>query len=412
MDSEIVQDKDCRNVKVKLYPNASQREVLARWQGIAVFVWNLCLEQREDYARKRRLFGTDVYRTTKAPNYFSQGPELTAAKEFAPWIREAPADMLGTVMRTLDRAYQGFFKSLTKPGKIKVGRPRFKRRSDSISLKLRGFKSAHFVVHGRSLRVKFGNGLGWVKARGNLDLRGGKVATIALKREFDGWYATICVTSPAVHREPTGIGSVGVDLGIAQTVTLSTGQHYNLPEKMKRLMDRKKVLQRRMKRKKRGSANSRKAYARIAKLDAVVARMRNSFAHEVSTDVARRFDTVVVEDLNLTKMTKSAKGTAEAPGKNVAAKSGLNRELLNSGLGMIRVKLEEKSKKFGAQFVKVCPKYTSQACNSCGHVSIHNRKTQESFACVKCGHTDNADVNAAKNIRDKGIESTTAKKAA
>jgi transposase len=94
-------------------------------------------------------------------------------------------------------------------------------------------------------------------------------------------------------------------------------------------------------------------------------------------------------------MTRSAKGTAEAPGRNVAAKAGLNREIGKSGWGALVRRLEDKAP---GRVEKVPPAYTSQRCSACGHVAKENRESQAVFLCTACGYACNADVNAAKNI--------------
>jgi transposase len=111
----------------------------------------------------------------------------------------------------------------------------------------------------------------------------------------------------------------------------------------------------------------------------------------------------VKKNLKLRNMTKSAKGTADAPGKNVKQKSGLNREILNSGLYEIRRQLEYKTQRHKGMLLAVDPKFTSQMCSECGHVAKENRKSQAVFICSKCGFSANADVNAAINIKQRGI---------
>lgn len=105
-------------------------------------------------------------------------------------------------------------------------------------------------------------------------------------------------------------------------------------------------------------------------------------------------------------MTKSAKGTVDEQGKMVRQKSGLNRSLLNHGLFEFRRQLDYKTARHGSILTLVNPAYTSQTCSSCRHVSKDNRKTQAVFACVECGFSENADLNAAKNILNKGILNT------
>mgnify|MGYP003552270696 FL=1 len=101
-------------------------------------------------------------------------------------------------------------------------------------------------------------------------------------------------------------------------------------------------------------------------------------------------------------MTKSAKGTEEAPGKNVAAKSGLNRSILDQGWYEFKRQLKYKQEWAGGLVILVNPKNTSQTCSICSHTAAENRLSQSQFQCLVCGHTENADLNAAKNILAAG----------
>ena len=130
------------------------------------------------------------------------------------------------------------------------------------------------------------------------------------------------------------------------------------------------------------------------------ARRRTANTHQITTELTRSFKYIALENLKVKKMTASAKGTEEEPGKKVKQKSGLNRTVLNVSFYKIREQLLYKAKKSATVVKFVDPKGTSQTCNKCGHKSKANRKKQAQFKCTnpKCGHEDNADVNAAKNI--------------
>jgi transposase len=122
---------------------------------------------------------------------------------------------------------------------------------------------------------------------------------------------------------------------------------------------------------------------------------RKDWVEKTTTDLARRFDVIRVENLNVKGMTRSARGTVEKPGRNVAQKAGLNRGILKSGWGQLVTRLEQKAP---GRVEKVRAAYTSQTCNACKHIASQSRKSQAIFVCVACGHRANADVNAARNI--------------
>jgi putative transposase len=171
-----------------------------------------------------------------------------------------------------------------------------------------------------------------------------------------------------------------------------------LPQRIGRYERRMKRLQQSVSRKKRGSANRKKAVARLNACHSRVAAMRHDFLHQRTTELVRGHSLIAIEDLAVKNMTASAAGTLEAPGKNVRGKAGLNRTILRNGWSMARQMLEYKAAWSGVMLVAVSPAYTSQACSACGHRVAENRKTQAVFACVACGHHENADRNAAKNI--------------
>jgi putative transposase len=122
---------------------------------------------------------------------------------------------------------------------------------------------------------------------------------------------------------------------------------------------------------------------------------RKDWAEKASTGIARRFDLIRVEDLKIGNMTRSAKGTAGDPGRNVRAKAGLNREILRSGWGLLVRRLQDKAP---GRVQKVKPQFTSQRCSACGQVDADSRESQARFVCTACGYAGNADVNAARNI--------------
>ena len=137
-----------------------------------------------------------------------------------------------------------------------------------------------------------------------------------------------------------------------------------------------------------------------------IRQFRDNQTHHISSKITRDCGLIFVEDLKIPNMTKSAKGTTDKPGKNVSAKTGLNREILAQRWGDVRQKIAYKAQWRGGRMEEVSAAYTSQTCHACGYIDKANRKTQAKFKCVACGHEDNADVNAAKNILEKGLTGT------
>jgi putative transposase len=156
------------------------------------------------------------------------------------------------------------------------------------------------------------------------------------------------------------------------------------------------MLQQRLARAERGSNRRTRTKLAIAKLKARDADRRKDWVEKASTDIARRFDTIRIEELDVRAITRSARGTAEQPGVGVAQKRGLNRGISRSGWGLLAARLRHKA--FG-RVEQVPAAYTSQRCSACGHVAPGNRKSQAVFECEACtAGPCNADVNAARNI--------------
>ncbi|HDL9596335.1 TPA: transposase, partial [Escherichia coli] len=133
-----------------------------------------------------------------------------------------------------------------------------------------------------------------------------------------------------------------------------------------------------------------------------IANIRRDYLHKVTTTVSKNHAMIVIEDLKVSNMSKSAAGTVSQPGRNVRAKSGLNRSILDQGWYEMRRQLEYKQLWRGGQVLAVPPAYTSQRCACCGHTAKENRLSQSQFRCQVCGYTANADVNGAHNILAAG----------
>ena len=188
---------------------------------------------------------------------------------------------------------------------------------------------------------------------------------------------------------------VGVDRGVAVSAALSTGQLLIAPRLSPGRERRLLRLQRRLARARRGSARRARVKLAITRLRARDRDARKDWAEKVSTDLARGFDLIRIEDLRMAGMTRSARGTVAESGRNVRAKAGLNRGILASAWGLLAHRLEQKAP---GRVEKISPAFTSQRCSACGHVDGKSRENQAGFRCTTCGFACHADVNAARNI--------------
>ncbi|MEU1184964.1 transposase [Streptomyces sp. NPDC005820] len=203
----------------------------------------------------------------------------------------------------------------------------------------------------------------------------------------------------AVVPEPVpapGTGEViGIDRGVTITAALSDGRKLNCPQLTVKERARIRKHERRAARAKKGSPEKRAGYAKAARLKAREVNRRKDWCEKISTLLARGFDLIRFEKLNIKNMTRSAKGTVEQPGRNVAQKSGLNRGILAQGWGLLRQRTEDKAP---GRVEDVPAPYTSLRCSACGWIEKKSRKSQADFECVSCGFICNADENAANNV--------------
>ena len=209
--------------------------------------------------------------------------------------------------------------------------------------------------------------------------------------------ATVCYEVEAPARADDGTVT-GIDRNVRQVASCNGKQSrlHHEPDTA-RLETRTRRYQRRMARQQRGSSRREDTRWRLARTTRRIASVRHNWHHQVSRRLAT--GTVVLENLSTRSMTKSAKGTADEPGTNVRAKSGLNRVILATGWAELEQMLAYKA----VRLVKVSAKDTSRTCHTCGHVDAASRRSQATFRCVACGHADHADANAARNIRRRGL---------
>ncbi len=208
------------------------------------------------------------------------------------------------------------------------------------------------------------------------------------------WHVAFAVIPEPVPAPGNG-QVVGIDRGVAVSAALSTGEMLHAPALTAKERRRMRRLERKLARARRGSNRRRRVRLAIARLRAWETDRRKDWAEKTSTGIARRFDLIRVEDLQIKNMTRSAKNTRGDPGRNVRQKAGLDREILRAGWGLLVRRLEEKAP---GRVEKITPHYTSQRCSACGHVDRKSRESQAVFRCTACGFAGNADVNAAINI--------------
>ena len=249
--------------------------------------------------------------------------------------------------------------------------------------------------------------IGWVKLRGWRDLPGAQ-RSLTVSRKAGRWFVSVLCRIEAQDPQASTLPAIGIDRGVATAIATSDGRLLAGPNAYAAAQDRLAFLQRALARKMKGSSNGRKLKKKIAALHARVAAVRLDWLHKASTTIAKNHGAVVLEDLRTRAMSESAKGSVKAPGSNVAAKSGINRSILDQGWGIFRALLDYKlaDRTLIGALALVNPACTSQTCSCRRHKAADNRLRQDLFSCVACGHTEHADINAAKNILRQGMPST------
>lgn len=376
---------DIVSVKQRLYPDEQQAAVLTEHCGQARFVYNHGLDQRKALTKEERKNGARVNVTT-------QCKDLAKLRKELDWLGTGSSDVQQGALRDLDRAFKNYFEGL-------ADYPVFKKRKKTD---LGGFVIKYLQVrrlNKRNAEVLIPK-LGYVRFRMSVKWEDIQQATSArITCRNNRWHVSF--TTPPRPKKTTGQGVVGIDRGVTITAMTSDGQKFQAP-KAKKQQARYDKLQRVLDTKTKGSQNRKKILDKMADIRFKAGNQRKDWLEKTTTYLAETYDVVVLEDLKVQNMTKRVAPKQDEQGKYIpngqAAKRGLNKAILGSAWGGLKTRLTDKTT------VVLCPPaYTSQRCSECGHVEKDNRKKQAEFICLTCGHSENADLNAAKNIRNAGI---------
>ena len=385
-------------VRYRLEPTPEQDHLLVCAVGCVRFVWNRALALQRSYLTQRcgRL------------SYGEMAQCLTTWRhsEAFGFLAESPSQPQQQTLKHLDRALKDAFDK-TSPKRFPVFKKKGRHDSlrypdpEQIAIDLK----PHDDQGRRVLPKMFLPRIGWVKFRKSCII-GGEMRNVTVSRAGGHWYAALQIEKEIADPVHPATTTVGGDRGVANLLTLSDGTMF-LPvttyrDRQKRLAKEQKKLAHKVK----FSTNWKKQKATITRLHQRIAEIRKTVLHQVSTAISQNHAVVVLEDLRVRNMTASARGTVENPGRNVRQKAGLNKAILDQGWGLLKQMLGYKLQWAGGMLLLVDPAYTSQGCAACGVVDAENRKTQAGFHCQRCGHTDHADVNAAKNILARGLQST------
>jgi len=312
-----------------------------------------------------------------------------------PWLKDCPYKLTQGTIKLLATSWQEY-----KKGKRKA--PKFKSQRDGMRT-LNDTQTGNATVKAGTIKLP-------------------KLGLLGVRSLADRWPESLEVRSYRIMKEPSGyylllVGNLpsspvkesdkacGIDFGLKAAITVDNGRQIEPALPLHRNLKRLRRLQRKVSRQEKGSNGQKKTYSAISRLHETIRRSRKAFAHKVSTKLLREYGAVAIEDIQLTNLNRKPKAKPNESGgfdpNGAAAKAGLNRKFADVGIGQIRTMIEAKAKDRGRETERIPAHHTSQTCNHCGTVDAASRKSQSEFICTECGHSDNADANAAKNILAK-----------
>ena len=369
-----------KGYKYRLKPTSQQRQKMAKQVGSCRFVYNKILAINE--ARYEGVqFGLN---TPRIPEFVGHGLlKLWKQSDEYGWLKETDSQVLQQSIKDLERAYTNLF-----AGRAEPPTKRKKFLNDSFRYPQR------FKVEGNRVYLPK---IGWVSFFKSRDIVG-NMKNCTVSRKGGHWYVAIQTEIEVDEPIHPSQSAIGIDMGIAQFAMLSDGTAYAPLNAFRKTESKLANAQRILSAKQKFSNNWIKARRKVARLHMRSADMRQDYLHKVSTEISKSHAVVVVEDPKVVNMSKSASGSVESPGCNVAQKSGLNKSILDQGWGTFRWMLSYKQTWRGGELIAIPPQYTSQTCSQCGCIDVRSRPEQSVFHCIHCDHSANADVNAAQNI--------------
>lgn len=363
--------------RYRLMPTPQQELFLRQHCAHARFVWNLAVEQHRHWRPGR----------TGAPGYVAQCRQLTEARAESAWLAAGSQTVQQQALRDFAQAITSFVAGVHR-------RPTWRKVGRDEGFRIVGPQAQRIRRLSRHTAQVWIPKTGWVRFRWSRAVPNGGKSYRVTRDRAGRWHIAFAAIPASITAPGTG-AVVGVDRGVAVSAALSTGELLKVSRLSTERERRLRMLQRRLARAKRGSRRRTRVKAQLARLYVRQVDIRKDWIEKVSTDLAQRFDIIRVEDLRISGMTRSAKGTVAAPGIHVRQKAALNRGILSSGWGLLVRRLEDKAY---SRVEKVTAAYTSQRCSECKVVDAKSRESQAVFACRSCGNTCNADVNAARNI--------------
>ena len=415
--------------KFRLYPSAKEQSILRLWIGHQRFIYN-AKTQEQDYWFK---FYKHSLSLTGLSYYPDQSYSQFRNDELTPWLNLVPPEILRNGSYKYMTAYKRFAQGLGgTPNRKKA----FGRQSVMITSELFSFDDNSHKDN-KNHKINIGNKkfpLGKLQFKAYKEYNQPKSITISVNHSGH-WFIsfnseeiinkdsnqtnTIIRTQEELMyefslRQDLDKIVVGLDRGVVVPVATSNNSNYSIDKKVLAKITKKefraKRYQRKLSRQQLCSKNRNKTKNKIGKLKQYQTNVRQDFCHKTSHDLVSNPNNqvFVLEDLKLKNMMAAPKPQQDTKGNYIAngsaAKAGLNKSLANSSLGYIKQFITYKAVKRNKLVLFVNPHYSSQECSECHFIHKDNRLSQSIFKCTLCGHEENADSNAAKVIKYRGIE--------
>ena len=369
--------------KFRLYPTKQQEQQLFWTLTRCRELYNAALSERRD---AYRLAGKSI-------SYYEQKRDLPEIKtQIRPEYQDIHSQVLQDVLLRLNRAFENFFRRV-KNGE-EPGYPRFQGRNryNSFTYPQGGYS----LTHDHRLCL---SKIGSIKIRLQREIEG-TIKTCTIKYEAGQWYAVFSCEIEQPEPLPVVKSEVGIDLGITHFAALSDGSFIESPRHYRKAQKQLERLQQALSRKKRGSHRRERARKAVAKAHRKIANQRRDFHHQHAKKLVKQHQTIVFEALEITNVSRRAKPRQDENGNylpnGAAAKSGLNKSILDAGWGQFQHIVSCKAAWAGRTVVYVNPRYTSQVCSHCGVVK--KKDLSERWHSCECGCELDRDTNAAINI--------------
>jgi putative transposase len=379
--------------KYRLYPTRQQEQTLFWTLSRCRELYNAALAERKD-----------AYQMAgKSVSYYEQKRDLPEIKaEIREEYQQIHSQVLQDVLLRLDRAFKAFFRRV-KAGE-NPGYPRFqgRNRCDSFTYPQGGYSLTH---DNRLCLSKIGS----IKIKLHRQIEGA-IKTCTVKHEAGQWYAVFSCEVEHPDPLPEVESEIGIDLGVTHFAALSNGTFIESPQHYRKAQADLKRKQQALSRKKRGSHRREKARKQVAKAHRKIANQRRDFHHKQAKKLVEEHQVIVFEDLQLANLVRRPKAKQDEDGtylpNGAAAKGGLNKSLLDNGLGQFVQIVMHKAACAGREVYQVNPSKTSQICSACGKIGPHKDLSERVHICIYCAVGLDRDTNAAINIHTAWKEPT------